>query len=231
MRNFTFYLAGFLILFLTQVYGQETFESRAKNIAFKIESVTKEEKLALKDEVEAVNIELEKNQITKEQADENRKRGKGPKRPRPGKGAIILDPADHRLGPWKNYCRPYPCVGGGKCWIFYVDKGGVTFDVLPNGVAVTREASGLLREFRIWLLAQGVIPPMPLPVYQMLIERERTALHRSIRDATGNPHLSAKVDARQARIDQMEKAWSSMIDQMSVNPASPLTRLSAPGLV
>lgn len=72
MRNFTFYLAGFLILFLTQVYGQETFESRAKTIAIKIESVTKEEKLALKDEVEAVNVELEKNQITKEQADEKK---------------------------------------------------------------------------------------------------------------------------------------------------------------
>ncbi|MBL0014344.1 MAG: hypothetical protein IPP30_11775 [Flavobacterium sp.] len=72
MRNFTFYLAGILILFLTQVYGQETFESRARNIAFKIESITKEEKLALKDEVEAVNIELEKNQITKEQADEKK---------------------------------------------------------------------------------------------------------------------------------------------------------------
>ena len=27
-------------------------------------------------------------EVTKEQADENRKRGKGPKRPRPGKGAI-----------------------------------------------------------------------------------------------------------------------------------------------
>ncbi len=72
MRNFTFYLAGFLILFLTQVYGQETFESRAKTIAIKIESVTKEEKLALKDEVEAVNVELEKNQITKVQADEKK---------------------------------------------------------------------------------------------------------------------------------------------------------------
>ncbi len=72
MRNFTFYLAGFLILFLTQVYGQETFESRAKTIAIKIESATKEEKLALKNEVEAVNIELEKNQITKEQADEKK---------------------------------------------------------------------------------------------------------------------------------------------------------------
>jgi hypothetical protein len=72
MRNFTFYLAGILILFLTQVYGQETFESRARNIAFKIESITKEEKQALKDEVEAVNVELEKKQITKEQADEKK---------------------------------------------------------------------------------------------------------------------------------------------------------------
>ena len=72
MRNFTFYLTGFLILFLTQVYGQETFESRAKMIALKIESVTKEEKLALKNEVESVNIELEKNLITKEQADEKK---------------------------------------------------------------------------------------------------------------------------------------------------------------
>lgn len=72
MRNFTFYLAGILILFLTQVYGQETFESRVKTIAIKIESITKEEKLALKGEVESVNVELEKNQITKEQADEKK---------------------------------------------------------------------------------------------------------------------------------------------------------------
>lgn len=72
MRNVTFYLAGFLILFLTQVYGQETFESRARTIAFKIESITKEEKLALKNEVESVNVELEKNSITKEQADEKK---------------------------------------------------------------------------------------------------------------------------------------------------------------
>lgn len=72
MRNFTFYLAGILILFLTQVYGQETFESRAKTIAYKIESITKEEKAALKNEVELVNVELEKNQITKEEADEKK---------------------------------------------------------------------------------------------------------------------------------------------------------------
>jgi hypothetical protein len=72
MRNFTFYLAGILILFLTQVYGQETFESKAKTIANKIENIAKEEKSALKNEIESVNVELEKNQITKEQADEKK---------------------------------------------------------------------------------------------------------------------------------------------------------------
>lgn len=72
MRNFTFYLAGFLLLFLTQVYGQETFESRARMISNKIEKITKEEKDALKNEVESVNLELEKNTITKEQADEKK---------------------------------------------------------------------------------------------------------------------------------------------------------------
>ena len=147
-----------------------------------------------------------------------------------GKGAIVLDPADHRLGPWRNYCRPYDCVGGGKCWVFYVEKGGVTFDILPNGVAVTREASDLLRDFQVWLVEQGMIPPMPLPVYQMLLERERTALRRAIRDATSNPHLSEKVEQRQKRISDMEKAWDALINAMVAKPNSN-TRLSAPAPV
>lgn len=72
MKKITFYLAGFLILIATQMYGQESFEYRAKKIASKIEEITKEEKLALKYEVELINIELEKNNITKEQADEKK---------------------------------------------------------------------------------------------------------------------------------------------------------------
>ena len=52
MKNFTIYLTGFLLLFITQIFAQETFESRAKSIANKIESITKEEKEALKTEVE-----------------------------------------------------------------------------------------------------------------------------------------------------------------------------------
>jgi hypothetical protein len=49
--------------------GQDTFEQRAKNIASKIETITKEEKAILKIEVEEVNIQVERGTITKEQAD------------------------------------------------------------------------------------------------------------------------------------------------------------------
>jgi len=72
MKNFTIYLTGFLFLFITEIFAQETFESRAKMIASKIESITKEEKAALKTEVEAVNSDLEKGTITAAQADEKK---------------------------------------------------------------------------------------------------------------------------------------------------------------
>jgi len=72
MKNFTIYLTGFLFLFITEIFAQETFESRAKMIASKIETITKEEKAALKTEVEAVNSDLEKGIITAAQADEKK---------------------------------------------------------------------------------------------------------------------------------------------------------------
>ncbi|MFH7016981.1 hypothetical protein [Flavobacterium sp. FlaQc-47] len=73
MKNFTIYLVILVFLFVTKVLGQETFESRAKKIANKIEKITKEEKAALKDEVEAVNVQLSEGKITQEQADKRKK--------------------------------------------------------------------------------------------------------------------------------------------------------------
>jgi len=72
MRNFTFYLTTFLCLFITNIFAQETFEDRAKAIATKIETITKDEKEALKNEVEAVNQQLEKGTITSAQAEEKK---------------------------------------------------------------------------------------------------------------------------------------------------------------
>ena len=72
MKNFTIYLTGFLLLFITQIFAQETFESRAKSIANKIESITKEEKEALKAEVETVNVDLEKGILTQAEAEQKK---------------------------------------------------------------------------------------------------------------------------------------------------------------
>lgn len=73
MKNVTIYLVAMLCLFLTKVQAQETFEMRVRKIATKIETATKEEKDALKKEVEEVNVQLEQGTITTAQADEKKK--------------------------------------------------------------------------------------------------------------------------------------------------------------
>ncbi|AWI24660.1 hypothetical protein [Flavobacterium pallidum] len=72
MRNLTIYLAVSLCLFMSKMTAQQTFEGKAKVIAIKIENITKEEKMMLRDEVEQVNQELEKGTITAAQADERK---------------------------------------------------------------------------------------------------------------------------------------------------------------
>lgn len=75
MRNFTIYLAITLCLLATKMFAQETtFEGRAKTIATKIETITKEEKASLKVEVEAVNQQLINGTITKVEADSKKKK-------------------------------------------------------------------------------------------------------------------------------------------------------------
>ena len=72
MRNFTIYIALAACLLASKLSAQDTFEAKAKTIAEKIESITKEEKAALKVELEEVNKELEAGTISKAQADEKK---------------------------------------------------------------------------------------------------------------------------------------------------------------
>lgn len=72
MKNFTLYLAIAACLLASKISAQESFEDKAKAIAEKIENITKDEKAALKSELEAVNKDLENNVITKAQADEKK---------------------------------------------------------------------------------------------------------------------------------------------------------------
>jgi len=77
MKTLTFYVAGLLCLLATELTAQEkkdkdkkeTFEVQANTIARNIEKITKQQKDSLKIEVEAVNAQLENNEITEEQAE------------------------------------------------------------------------------------------------------------------------------------------------------------------
>ena len=69
MTKIIFYLTVFVLLCISKIHAQDSFEKQAKSIATNIENITKEEKTALKAQVEAVNIELEKGTITKAEAD------------------------------------------------------------------------------------------------------------------------------------------------------------------
>jgi hypothetical protein len=74
MRNFTIYLAVAACLLAGKITAQETFESKARQIAEKIERITKEEKEALKIEIEEVNKQFENGTITKAEADDKKKK-------------------------------------------------------------------------------------------------------------------------------------------------------------
>ncbi len=78
MKNFIFYITILVCLSATKLFSQEiksqeVFCTKAEIIADKIERITKDEKAALKQEVEAVNVQLDNKTITQEQADSKKK--------------------------------------------------------------------------------------------------------------------------------------------------------------
>ena len=73
MKNFIIYITILVCLSATKLVAQELFCTKAEIIANKIERITKDEKAALKQEVEAVNVQLDNKTITQEQADAKKK--------------------------------------------------------------------------------------------------------------------------------------------------------------
>lgn len=71
MKTVTLFLAGLFCLLASKMCGQ-TFEQRALLISNKIEAVTKDEKAALKSEVEKVNDDLQAGRLTQEEADQRK---------------------------------------------------------------------------------------------------------------------------------------------------------------
>jgi hypothetical protein len=64
MKTITFYVVAALCLLATKLTAQETFEQRVATISKNIETITKQQKDSLKIEVEQVNAQLERKEIT-----------------------------------------------------------------------------------------------------------------------------------------------------------------------
>ncbi len=78
MKNFIIYITILVCLASTKLFAQEVksqdyFCAKTEAIANKIERITKDEKAALKQEVEAVNVQLENKKISQEEADLKKK--------------------------------------------------------------------------------------------------------------------------------------------------------------
>ena len=71
MQKIIFYTVIMLVSFVGKTFAQEkTFEEQAREIGNQIEMITKEEKKALKVEIEALDKQIIKGEITKEKAEE-----------------------------------------------------------------------------------------------------------------------------------------------------------------
>ena len=141
------------------------------------------------------------------------------------KGATILDPRDPSLGPWHQYVRAYPCVGGGKAYVFYTSSGkGVTFTLLSNGACRVNDGSAALTEFKVWLVKNGKVPEINIIAYETMIDRERATLDRLTAAANdGNKFKIEAAEAQRKRIAAMENTWA----KIGAN-ATPVATLSAP---
>ena len=71
MKTITFYVMALLCLVATKLNAQ-TFERRARDISANIAEISKQEKDSLKQEIEAVNVLLENEEITKAEADKRK---------------------------------------------------------------------------------------------------------------------------------------------------------------
>ena len=72
MHRVILYVMGLLCLFLTKMYGQETesFEARTKIISDNIEKIVSKEREKLQTASDSLNLLVQNNQLTSEQAEE-----------------------------------------------------------------------------------------------------------------------------------------------------------------
>ncbi len=118
------------------------------------------------------------------------------------KGGIVINPADGRLGKWRDYVASYDTVNG-KHWCFKACR----FTILPGGRVHQNDNAAEFAEFRRHLLDVGMCHALEESVYNELREVERKRLERLGKEAAKNPHMKAAYEERIEYGRAMEAAW------------------------
>lgn len=129
------------------------------------------------------------------------------------KGGNVINPADGRLGKWRDYVASYDTVNG-KHWCFAACR----FTILPGGRVHQNDNSAEFAEFRRHLLDVGMCHALDESVYNELREVERKRLEKLGKEAARNPHRMAEYESRVEYGRAMEAAWRSYTGADQVIP-------------
>jgi len=144
------------------------------------------------------------------------------------KGGTHILPNDQRLGEWMGFITRYKAAGdpgqpNGWCYVFR----SAGFEILPGGRANPVDGSKEFKLFRRYLLDHGIVPPIPVAVFNELRANADKALDGAIRVAQDNPHRAAKVDERRQVLAEMDAWWEREMNgepEPSAAPETPAPR-------
>lgn len=143
------------------------------------------------------------------------------------KGGVIIQPNDPRLGEWRDYVTRYKTAAAkpGEPTRWHYCFRSVSYEILGNGEAGIIEAPDDYRAFRAYCLDKGIVPPISRPEVSKRLDMERRGLARLVKQARGNAALQPEVDAKRARIKEIEEWWAKQEKGAEPVAEAPRTKL------
>ena len=135
-----------------------------------------------------------------------------------GKGGMLINPTDARLGEFRNYMARFKCVGGRHRYGLAQDE----YVLLPGGEAKQENTSDYKRSLVVHLRDNGMVHPLESPVYRKLLDIEERARLRLAQRSAANAFFTDALKAKEKRIVAMKAAWADLRAKLTpVGTAAP----------
>lgn len=121
-----------------------------------------------------------------------------------GRGGVVIEPSDRRLGRFKDYVAGYPCDGGAMCWTFRQSKGPIR---TGRGSVVWPKTEDW-NEFCLHIVEAGIVERMAPWVWTQMEARAVSVLGQKQQQAMRNAASAPAAEAARARLEKMRAAWA-----------------------